>query len=185
MNVISRDEAIKWIEEYISKKNLIKHMLATGACMKALARKFNEDENLWELAGLLHDIDYEKTVDNPERHGYISLEILKDKGLDNQIIFDAILAHCNKKPLEKNIEKAIYAVDPTTGFIVACALMHPSKSLDGLDLDFMIKRFKEKRFAAGASREQMKSIESLGLSLEEFLEICLEAMRSIKDELEL
>ncbi|MDI6851605.1 MAG: HD domain-containing protein [bacterium] len=185
MNTISREEALKWVEEHIKKRNLIKHMLATGACMKYLAKKFNEDENLWELAGLLHDIDYEKTYDNPENHGFVSIEILKNKGLDNQIIFDAILAHCSKKPLEKNIEKAIYAVDPTTGFIVACALMHPTKSLDGLDLDFMMKRFKEKRFAAGASREQMKSIETLGLSLEEFLEICLEAMKSIKNELEL
>ena len=81
------------------------------------------------------------------------------------------------------MEKAIYAVDPTTGFIVACALMHPSKSLDGLDLDFMKRRFKEKRFAAGASREQMKSCETLGLSLDEFLTLCLEGMKSVKKEL--
>ncbi len=185
MNIVSREEALKWVEEYIGKRNLIKHMLATGACMKYLAKRLDENEDLWELAGLLHDIDYERTIDNPEQHGFVSVEILKNKGLDNQIIFDAILAHCNKKPLEKSIEKAIYAVDPATGFIVACALMHPSKSLDGLDLDFMMKRFKEKRFAAGASREQMKSIESLGLTLQEFLEICLEAMKSIKNELEL
>lgn len=183
MNRITRTEAVKWIHEAISKPNLVKHMLATGACMKYLARKFNEDEDLWEIAGILHDIDYEYTIENPEEHGTVSVRILKDRGFENQEVFDAILSHCGRKEIEKNIEKAIYAVDPTTGFLVACALMHPSKSLDGLDFDFIIKRFKEKRFAAGASREQMKSIEDLGVSLEEFLMICLEAMKSIKEEL--
>ncbi|MGB4238413.1 MAG: HD domain-containing protein [Candidatus Hydrothermia bacterium] len=183
MNIITRKEAIEWIEEYVSKPNLVKHMLATGVCMKYLAKKLKEDENLWEIAGILHDIDYEKTVEIPEKHGLISVQILKEKGLENEEIFDAILSHCGKKNREKNIEKAIYAVDPTTGFLIACALMHPSKSLDNLNIEFIMKRFKEKRFAAGASREQMKSIEELGIPLAEFLLTCLEAMKSIKEEL--
>ncbi len=181
--MLNRDNAINLIREYISKENLVKHMLATGACMKFLAKRFGEDELLWEITGILHDIDYEHTVQDPEKHGLVSVEILKEKGINNEKILNAILSHCNKKEREEKIEKAIYAVDPTTGFIVACALMHPSKSLDGLDLDFMLNRFKEKRFAAGASREQMKSIEELGIPLEEFLLLCLDAMRSIKDEL--
>ncbi len=183
--LISREEAIKLVQEFISKKNLIKHMLATGVCMKYLAKKFGEDEDLWELAGILHDIDYEKTVDNPENHGHISVDILKSRGIENEAILNAILAHCGKKTLENRMEKAIYAVDPATGFIVACTLMHPSKSIENIDIDFVMKRFKEKRFAAGASREQMKSIEELGISLEEFFQICIEAMKSIKSELEL
>jgi putative nucleotidyltransferase with HDIG domain len=181
--MLSREEAIKLVKEYIHKDNLLKHMLATGACMKFLARKFQEDENLWEIAGILHDIDYQHTYQNPERHGFVSVEILKGRGFESKEVLDAILSHCGKKERESKMEKAIYAVDPATGFIVACVLMHPSKSLDGLDIDFMMKRFKEKRFAAGASREQMKSIEELGISLEEFLTICLQAMKSIKEEL--
>lgn len=181
--MLNRESAITLVREYVSKENLVKHMLATGACMKFLARTFGEDEILWELAGILHDIDYEHTVQDPEKHGLVSVKILEEKGIKDEKILNAILSHCNKKERQEKIEKAIYAVDPTTGFIVACALMHPSRSLDGLDLDFMLNRFKEKRFAAGASREQMKSIEELGLSLEEFLVICLEAMRSIKEEL--
>jgi len=182
---MDRNGAIELVKKYVNKPNLVKHMLATGVCMKYLARRLGEDEALWEIAGILHDIDYERTVDNPELHGFESIKILRENGFENEGVFNAILAHCGKKERVTKMEKAIYAVDPTTGFIVACALMHPSKSIDGLDIEFLNKRFKEKRFAAGASREQMKSIEELGITLDEFFQISLDAMRSIKDELSL
>jgi len=158
-------------------------MIATGAVMKYLARRLGGDEELWELAGILHDIDYEKTYDKPDKHGIVSIEILKKEGVNDVTIHNAVLAHCGKKEQETLMEKCIYAADPVTGFIVACALMHPTKSLGGLDLKFLKKRFKEKRFAKGASREQMRSIENVGLSLDEFLELSLNAMQEISEEL--
>ncbi len=180
---MTRKEAIELVKKYVKKNNLVKHMIATGAVMKHLARHFKEDENLWEIAGILHDIDYEKTYDKPEKHGLVSIEILKKEGVDDPRIHDAIRAHCGKKERVTLMEKCIYAADPVTGFIVACALMHPSKKLRGLDLKFLKKRFKEKRFAAGASREQMRSIEEVGLSLDDFLSKSLVAMQEIAEEL--
>lgn len=180
---MKREEAIALIREHVKKKNLVKHMIATGACMKEIARVLGEDEDRWELAGILHDLDYEVTYDKPEEHAKVTVKMLEEMGFNDREILDAILAHAGKKERVTPMEKAIYAIDPTTGFIVACALMHPSKSLAGLDLSFMLRRFKEKRFAEGANREQIKSIEELGISLEEFLELCLKAMRSVSKEL--
>ncbi len=180
---MTRDQAIKLIRKYVKNENLVKHMIATGVVMKHLARHFNENEAMWEIAGLLHDIDYERTKDNPQKHGIVSLDILKEEGIEDEDIYSAILAHCGKKERETLMEKCIYAADPVTGFIVACALMHPTKSLKGLDLGFLKRRFKEKRFAKGASREQMKSIEETGLSLDEFLDLSLKSMQEISEEL--
>ncbi len=180
---MDRKEAISLVKKYVKKENLVKHMIATGAVMRHLARHFGENEELWELAGILHDIDYEKTCNKPDKHGIISIEILKKEGVNNVEIHDAILAHCNKKEHKTLIEKCIYAADPVTGFIVACALMHPTKSLRGLDLKFLKKRFKEKRFAAGANRDQMRSIEKVGMTLDEFLSLSLKAMQEISEEL--
>jgi len=180
---MTRDEAIKLIRKYVKNENLVKHMIATGVVMKHLARHFNENEALWEIAGVFHDIDYERTKDNPQKHGIVSLDILKQEGIEDEDIYNAILAHCGKKERKTLMEKCIYAADPVTGFIVACALMHPTKSLKGLDLGFLKRRFKEKRFAKGASREQMKSIEETGLSLDEFLDLSLKSMQEISEEL--
>lgn len=181
--MMTREEAIKLVKKYVKNKNLVKHMIATGAVMRHLARHFNEDENFWEIAGILHDIDYEETKDSPEKHGLVSIDILKKEGIGNENIYNAILAHCGKKERNTLLEKCIYPADPVTGFIVACALMHPSKSLKGLDLRFLKRRFKEKRFASGANREQIKSIEEVGLSLDEFLELSLKSMQEVSEEL--
>lgn len=180
---MTREEAIQLVKKYVKKGNLVKHMIATGRVMRYLAERFGEDRDKWEIAGILHDIDYEKTYENPEKHGLVSIDILQKEGIEDRDIYNAILAHCGKKERETLLEKCIYAADPVTGFIVACALMHPSKSLKGLDLNFLKRRFKEKRFAQGASREQMRSIEETGMSLDEFLSISLSAMQEISNEL--
>jgi putative nucleotidyltransferase with HDIG domain len=174
---MTRDEAIALVKRRVSKGNLVKHMLASGACMRALALELDGDPDLWELVGVLHDLDYDETADDVDRHGLRTVEILKEEGIEDTQIFDAVLAHVGKKDPETPMERAIYAVDPTTGFIVACALMHPTKHLSGLDLEFIRKRFKDKRFAAGASRDQMRASETLGLSLDGFLTTCLTAMQ--------
>jgi len=183
--MIGREDALKLVRKYVKKENLVKHMIATGACMRKLSEVLGGDPDEWEIAGILHDLDYEKTINSPEKHAFISVEILKEEGIQNERILNAILSHAEKKKPETLMEKAIYTVDPTTGFIVACALMHPSKSLEGLDISFMLRRFKEKRFAPGANREIMQKCTDLGLSLEEFFEYCLEGMRNVREELSL
>jgi len=183
--MISRERALDLVRKYVKKENLVKHMIATGACMRRLAEILGEDEEIWEIAGILHDLDYERTFSSPEKHSFVTVEILREEGVEDERILNAILAHAGKKKPENLLEKAIYSVDPTTGFIVACALMHPSKSLVGLDVPFLLRRFKEKRFAPGANRDIMKKCEELGMNLEEFLGYCLEGMRRVKEELSL
>ncbi|PLV60358.1 HDIG domain-containing metalloprotein [Thermotoga sp. KOL6] len=180
--MITRERALELLKEHVKTKNLVKHCLATEVVMKSLAKVLDEDEEKWGITGLLHDLDYDYTKENPDEHGLKTVEILKNEDVPEDVI-NAILAHCGKKEPETLMEKALYAVDPTTGFIVAAALIRPEKKLEVLDVDFLLRRFKEKAFARGANRDQIKSCEEIGLSLEKFLEISLEAMKSISSEL--
>ncbi len=164
---------------------MVKHMIAVGAAMRALAERFGEDPNLWELAGILHDIDYDQTADDFQKHGLVSYEILRDLGVDERIA-RAVRAHPAHReyPPKELIDWALHVVDPLTGLIVASALMHPKRRLSALDADFVLRRFKEKRFAAGANREQIKLCEEkLGIPLREFVEVVLRGMQSVADEL--
>lgn len=179
---MNRNEAYELVKERVGNKNLIKHMLACEACMKELAGKFGEDADKWGMAGLLHDLDYPETEKDPARHGYVTLDILKEKGLDGDIL-DAILAHPGHKSREKLIEKALYAIDPLTGLIVASALMHPERKISKIDTEFVMRRFKERRFAAGANRDQISSITESGIEVEDFITLCLKAMTDISEEI--
>jgi len=179
---MERSEALALMRQHIQTVNLQKHVLAVEAVMGALAQRLGEDEAAWGLAGLLHDLDFEYTKESPQHHTMQTLELLEDYNLDPRILH-AIQAHAGHVPLESAMDKAIYCADPVTGFVVACALMHPTKKIANVDVAFMANRFKEKRFAAGASREQMTSCNSLGLELEEFLELSRKAMEEIADEL--
>ena len=179
---MNRDQAYKLSKSKFSNKNLFKHVLAVEAVMRGLAVHFNEDVDKWGLAGLLHDLDYEETIDDPDRHTLVTEEILKEYDLDPEII-EAIKCHNDKSPRTKLIGKAIYAADPVTGLIVAAALMHPDKKLKSVEVSFILRRFKVKRFAAGANREQIQSCTDFNLSLELFLDIALKSMQVIDKEL--
>ncbi|TET44098.1 HDIG domain-containing protein [candidate division TA06 bacterium] len=179
---MNKEEAMALVRENVKNENLIKHMIAVEACMRALARHFDEDEDLWGLTGLLHDIDYDSTKDSPDRHGLVGAFMLEEKGVDERIVY-AVKAHPGHRECRSKMDKALYASDPITGLIVAAALMHPTKRIGNIDADFVLRRFKEKRFAAGANREQIKSCEDLNLSLEEFTGVCLQAMQGIAVDL--
>lgn len=179
---MDREEAYKLAKSRFKNKNLFKHVLAVEAVMRELAVHLKEDEDKWGLAGLLHDLDYEETVDDPDRHTLVTEQILEDYEVDEEII-TAIKCHNDKAPRESNFGKAIYAADPVTGLIVAAALMHPDKKLRSIDVPFILRRFKEKRFAMGANREQIKTCSEIGLDLDTFLDISLRAMQKIDREL--
>jgi putative nucleotidyltransferase with HDIG domain len=180
--LITREEALELVDTHLKKKNLVKHVLAVEAIMRALAPRYGGDPEVWGMAGLLHDLDYETTFEEPDRHGCVTMDLLEEVDIPERVRH-AILAHCDKAQRDTEMDRAIYAADPVTGLIVASALMHPSKRLAETDAGFVGKRFKEKRFAAGADREAIASCSELGLDLHEFLEISLEAMRSISKEL--
>jgi len=160
----------------------MKHILAVEAGMRRLAERLGEDPDYWGLTGLVHDLDYSKTVDDTGRHGYVTCEWLEQYSLPSEMVH-AIQAHPGHIACESRLDWALYATDPATGFIVACALMHPDKQLASIDAAFMLRRFDEKRFAAGASRENMRTCAELGLELEEFLLLVHEGMSRITSEL--
>lgn len=180
--MLSRKDALKLVKQHVSNQNLIKHMIAVEAVMRVLAGHLKQDEEVWGLAGLLHDLDYSETVDDFERHGFRTAEILAEEDIPEEML-GAIRSHPGHLPRVTLIEKALYAVDPLTGLIVAAALMHPAKKLAALDVDFLLRRFKEKRFAAGANRDQIQTCSEFGLELNEFLGLGLTGMCQVAGEL--
>ena len=180
---MDRDTALKLLKAHVNNKNLRKHCLACEAVLAALAQRLGEDEHTWRLAGLLHDLDYDQTADSPETHGQIAARMLEEQGLDSGIVH-AVLAHADKAPRESLLDNALWIVDPLTGLIVAAALIRPEKKLAAIDTQFVLNRMKEKSFARGANRDQIKACEAeLGLSLEEFVETGVKAMQGISEDL--
>ena len=179
---MDRKTALELVEKNLDNPNLVKHSLAVEACMRAFAERFGEDVDKWGLAGLLHDLDYDSTYDDPDNHTLQTVKMLEEYDLGDDILH-AIKAHNAKAGLDSRMDIALYTVDPTTGFITACALMHPSKKLENVNLKRMKKRFKEKAFAKGASREQMSECTKMDVELDDFLVTCLGAMQAISDDL--
>lgn len=179
---MTRDQALELLQQHLKNRNLVKHCLAVEACMKEFAGHFQQDPQPWALAGLLHDLDYEYTVATPAVHTEKTAELLSEYSLAGEIIH-AIKAHNLRVEPRSQMDIALLTIDPASGFIIACALMHPDKKLGSLDVAFLKKRFKEKSFAKGASREQMETCVKLGMTLDEFLQFCLSAMQRIAPEL--
>ena len=150
--------------------------------MRAVAARLGEDQESWALAGILHDLDYELTEKSPELHTTETVKILEAAGVSPEVIH-AVKAHAAKVPCESAMDWAIYSIDPLTGLIIAAALMHPTKKLKAIDLDFVKRRYKEKSFARGARREEIEESRNLGLDLDEFISICVAAMQGIDQEL--
>jgi len=182
--VISRDEAFALVGERIPQANLVNHCVATEIIMEALARHLacsEADVERWALVGLLHDVDYAETADDPARHGLVSAELLR--GLVDDEMMHAILGHADKAERTTLMDHALWCADPTTGFIVAAALVRPEKDLENVALKSLKKRWKESAFAKGASREQMAGCELLGMERDEFLALALDAMKARKGEI--
>ncbi len=178
---MNKQEAIKFLKENLTNQNMIKHCLASGVVMEALARHLGQNEEEWAVAGILHDADAEKTP--AERQGATVGEWLKDKLTPEQI--QAMAAHNEATGVtcQTNFDWALYASEKLTGLIVASALILPSKKLADVTADMVLRRFKEKGFARGAVRENILQCEKLGLSMEDFVAICLPAMQAISVEL--
>lgn len=181
---MNREQALDLLKSHLKNENLFKHSLAVEAIMRELAAHLGEDIEKWGLAGLLHDIDYESTIDKPEEHSLTGSVMLAEAGLPEDVVY-AVKVHneIHGLPRVSLMDKALFAADPVSGFITAAALIRPEKRLEVVDVGFLKKRFKEKGFARGASRENMATCSELGLSLEEFLGLSLKACQSIADEL--
>lgn len=179
---MERDKALELVQKHLKNKNLVKHCLAVEACMKAIASRLNQNTERWGLAGILHDLDYELTEKSPELHTTETVKILREMGVEPEII-QAIQAHAGQVPCQSEMDWAIFSIDPLTGLIIAATLMHPSKKLKEVDLEFLKRRYKEKSFARGARREDIEQCNNINLELDEFLSICLKAMQEIDKDL--
>jgi len=181
---MERNEVLDSVKANVENENLVKHMLATEAVMRSLARRLGEDEEEWGLTGLLHDIDVELTGGDMADHSKLGSDLARELGA-SEAMAHAILCHneAHGIPLETKLDQALFYTDPLTGLIVAAALVRPGKKLAGLEASSVLKRFKEKSFAAGASREQISQCTELGLELEEFIELGLEAMKGVASDL--
>ena len=182
---MTRDEALKLMEAHIHADNLRKHCLASEAIMRELAKRMNEDVELWGVLGLLHDLDFELTRENPAAHGLGTVEMLSDHGFPLEAT-NAILRH-NAEALNLNRETALdYALtcsETITGLIVAAALVHPDKQIRSLNPKSVRKRMKSKDFARNVNRDHVALCEKIDMELMDFIELSIGAMGSISDQL--
>ncbi len=181
---MNREQAWELLNEYTKKDNLVKHALAVEAAMRAYAKKFNEDEEIWGIVGLLHDFDYER-FPTAEEHPFKGAEILREKGVDEAWI-KAILGHADYTGVERDtlMAKTLFAVDELTGMITAATLVRPSKKIDDLKVKSVKKKLKDKSFAASVNRDDIKKgAEELEVDLSEHIQFVIDAMKSISDDL--
>ena len=179
-----RESAWCLLTEFTQSESLRKHALAVEACLRSYARKLGGDENLWGVVGLIHDFDYEK-YPSLQDHPYKGNEILKERGWPDEIC-KAIMSHAEYTgvPRETPLEKALFACDELAGFITACALVKPGKSLAEVEASSVRKKMKDKAFARSVNRNDItQGAAELGVDLEEHIAFCIEAMKGIADQL--
>jgi putative nucleotidyltransferase with HDIG domain len=179
-----RERAWGLLTEFTLSESLRKHAVAVEACMRAYARKFSADEDLWGVVGLLHDFDYEKWP-SLDDHPYKGNEILKERGYSDEIR-NAILSHAEYTGVARvtPMEKALFACDELAGFITAVALVKPGKSLAEVDAKSVRKKMKDKAFARGVNRNDIvQGAADLGIDLEDHITFCIEAMKGIAEAL--
>lgn len=185
---ITREQTHDILMKYMKGERYIQHSYAVEAIMKGLAKRLAPDEvEYWGIAGLLHDLDEEQCdwQHNMSVHGPTSVEILKKEGIDDSVLGDAIKAHnpkCGMKA-KTNLQYALLAADPMSGFVKAVAQIYPDKKIASVKHKSVMKRFNELRFASGANRDYMEAIEFTGLSLDDLIDVALEEMGAIADVL--
>ena len=179
-----RDADLALVREYTKNENLVRHMLAVEAAMRAYARKLGQDEELWGAVGLLHDFDYERWPDPPD-HPLKGSEILRERGYPEELIY-AIKSHADYLPdcpRVSLVDKALYACDELCGFITACALVRPTR-LEGLTASSVKKKLKQITFAAAVKREDIaRGVEDLGVELDAHIDFCIAAMQPVAKDL--
>jgi putative nucleotidyltransferase with HDIG domain len=184
-NLSSREEAWALLCDWTPSVNLRNHMLAVEAAMRSYARRFGGDEAVWGVVGLLHDLDYERYPSQEAGHPFRGVEHLRSLGVD-ETICRAILSHADYSgvPRQTQMEQALHACDELTGFIVAVALVRPSRSLHDVDVAAVRKKMKDKAFARPVDREEMvRAADALGVPFDEHVATVIDAMRGVAGEL--
>jgi putative nucleotidyltransferase with HDIG domain len=181
---LERSEAWDILCEYTKTEALRKHALAVEAAMQAYAQKYEGDEEKWGIVGLLHDFDFE-IHPGPEEHPVKGAEILRERGVPEDIVY-AVLCHADYLGLDRRtpMDRAIYAVDELTGFVIAVALVRPSKSIEEVDVAAVRKKMKDKGFARAVNREDItRGAEIMGVDLDEHIAFVIESLKPVATEL--
>lgn len=182
-----REQAFEILKKYNKEESHIHHAIAVENTMRHFAKLANEDEDLWGIVGILHDIDWEQTSDNPEKHCHLAPEILRKEGVDEDIIH-AVQSHgygiCTDIEPVNQMEKTLFTVDELTGLIITAGLVRPSRSLSDLELKSVKKKWKDKAFARGVNREVIKQgAERMGISLDSVIEETIKALRPVEKQI--
>ncbi len=181
---MTREETLCLMHEYVENENLRKHMYAVEAAMRTYAKKYEEDEELWGITGLIHDFDYEK-YPSEEKHSVVGAGILEERSYPAELIH-AIRSHVpgSSTPRDVLLDKTLFAVDELCGFIVAVALVRPGKKIEEVKIKSIKKKLKSAGFARQVNREHIEQgIEELGVERDEHMQTVLDAMKSISDSL--
>lgn len=183
MSLPSRSTALALMHEYVDSESLRRHMYSVEAAMRAYARSLGEDEDLYGITGLVHDFDYEK---RPDEHPLPAAEMLREKGYPEDLVH-AVLAHYEQRTgvaPTTQLDRVLRACDEVTGLITAAALVRPSRSVMDLEAKSVMKKFKDRAFAAGVDREEVaQAVEELGVDMKEHIQFVIEAMREVAPEL--
>jgi putative nucleotidyltransferase with HDIG domain len=180
----TRDDAWALLQEFTKNDGLLKHALAVEAAMRAYARRYEESEEVWGMAGLLHDFDYER-YPALEDHARKGAEVLRERGYSEDVVY-AVLSHSDYTGVERThqLDKALYAVDELTGLVVAVALVRPTKSIVEVDARAVRRKWRDKAFARGVNREDIeRGVQDLGVDLDAHIDFVIQAMQGIASEL--
>lgn len=177
---MEREQALEELKGRLKSENLLKHSLAVEAIMKELAFYFKEDIDKWGMAGLLHDIDYDKTAGDPAKHGLVGAEILETLDVESSIVY-AIRAHNDYHGIERKrkIDKALYCASPMAVVMNACTAALPSKKVEDLTVEFVMEKIGEEGFIKDIALEQINSCRNIGIDLEKFVEVSVKAVQAI------
>ena len=182
---MERARALDIVRKYTEKEITYRHLISVEGVMRSLARHFREDEDRWGYAGLFHDLDYDVTANDFDKHTQLTVEWLKAEGYDDERVLNAILAHKDPQYRDDLMSRVIVHADAVAGLLVACALVRPEKA-NGMKVSSVKKKLKEKSFAPGVEREEIRNVEgSIGLPLDRFLEITIGGVQDIAAEIEL
>lgn len=186
---LSREQALELLKKYNKEESHVHHALAVEGTMRHFAELFGEGDNadLWGIVGILHDIDWELTTSTPEKHCHVAPELLREAGVDENII-RAVQSHgygiCTDVEPLSNLEKTLFTIDELTGLIITAGLVRPSRSLSDLELKSVKKKWKDKAFARGVNREIIKDgAEKMGMPLDKVIEETIIALRPIEKQI--
>ena len=182
---MERGAAIELVRKYTEKEITYRHLISVEGVMRALARHFGEDEQRWGYAGLFHDLDYDQTADDFARHTELAVEWLRAEGFDDEQVLNAIVAHKDAEYRSDLMSRAIVHADAVAGLLVASALVRPEKAA-GMKVSSVKKKLKEKSFAPGVEREEIRDVEEkIGIPMDEFIAIGISGLQEVAPEIEL